>query len=330
MSKEKAALSAANNVFEPDSNEIDLRYRSYLKPQKHTALNVSVLSNLSNSQPSGAKLSKSKKEYVQASDDRLSQGLEALFNALEALYPTLNVRSLQFVDASHQGLQKDLTTGLIVLSAQRQSRLQDSVLDALCKAIEQGGTLLAEINIADTPLESLLSAHHQLTQLIDQITHCRTRSPLVLSPSLPANLPLTPNDCEHLHPTLVQEHAAVAAQIDPLITESIKPLQPLIKRLSYRLSRWQDLSIHHPLRSQPFRFEALPQEAIYNALAILQGPGLIIVLGSLTEQWQPISGAQFGTQRTREHIRTTQELGANLLHYASLRQQLTTLQSRSQ
>jgi hypothetical protein len=74
----------------------------------------------------------------------------------------------------------------------------------------------------------------------------------------------------------------------------------------------------HPLRTQPFLFSELP--AIdQNPISVMVGGGIIIVIGNLLSA----CGLDSPYSVSRETIRTAQEMGINILHYAWRRRQIT-------
>jgi hypothetical protein len=76
----------------------------------------------------------------------------------------------------------------------------------------------------------------------------------------------------------------------------------------------------HPLRTQPFLFAALPilQQ---KPMQILISGGIVLVIGNLSAAW----GLDEKLSLPRETIRTAQELGINILHFAWARRQMTQL-----
>ncbi|NJN88664.1 MAG: DUF4159 domain-containing protein [Leptolyngbyaceae cyanobacterium SL_7_1] len=86
------------------------------------------------------------------------------------------------------------------------------------------------------------------------------------------------------------------------------------------LTVWSDLPVEHPLRSQPFLFAALP-ELEHSPLQLWSGGGIVLMAGALTAAWAPDPQGL----RSRDHLRTTQELGINLLQFAWQRRHLTQL-----
>jgi hypothetical protein len=86
------------------------------------------------------------------------------------------------------------------------------------------------------------------------------------------------------------------------------------------LNSWEELSRNHPLRTQPFLFAALPiidQQPIQ----LWHGGGIVLLMGELSAAW----GLDEELSLSRSDIRTAQELGINILHFAWRRQQLTQL-----
>jgi hypothetical protein len=101
----------------------------------------------------------------------------------------------------------------------------------------------------------------------------------------------------------------------------VESLQTLItQQLDTPLKAWEELSRNHPLRTQPFLFAALP---IINQqpLQLWHGGGIILIMGELSAAW----GLDEELSLPRSDIRTAQELGINILHFAWHRRQLTQL-----
>lgn len=101
----------------------------------------------------------------------------------------------------------------------------------------------------------------------------------------------------------------------------LETLHDIIKeQLEINLLSWQELSRQHPLRTQPFLFAAAP---IINdqQINILQGDGIVLIEGDLSSHW----GIDDELLLDRNEIRTAQELGINILHFAWRRRQITEL-----
>lgn len=94
-------------------------------------------------------------------------------------------------------------------------------------------------------------------------------------------------------------------------------LPPMLGR---SLQHWYLLPKEHPLRSQPFLFAA-PPDIDQSFLQVWSGEGVVVVEGGLSVAWAPDSQQR----HTRNDLRTAQEFGINLLHFAHRRRQLTQL-----
>ena len=94
----------------------------------------------------------------------------------------------------------------------------------------------------------------------------------------------------------------------------------LAQQLGTPLEDLKRLNRQHPLRTKPFLFSALPtinQQSIH----LGYGGGIILTVGHLSTAW----GLDEKLSLSRETIRAAQELGINILHFASQRRQLTNL-----
>ena len=93
----------------------------------------------------------------------------------------------------------------------------------------------------------------------------------------------------------------------------------LAQKLGYSL---KPLSKTHDLRRQPFLFAALPLNLHQQPLQIQCDRGVVITSGNLGSLW----GLDEQLSLNREQIRSAQELGINILHYAYKRRNFTQLQ----
>ncbi len=103
-------------------------------------------------------------------------------------------------------------------------------------------------------------------------------------------------------------------------TELRDSIQQLAQQLGTPLQPLTSLR-NHPLRTRPFLFAALPLSH-QQPIQISVGGGILLVTGDLATSWGPDQELNL----SRIMIRTAQELGINLLHYAWRRRQLTGLQ----
>lgn len=105
-------------------------------------------------------------------------------------------------------------------------------------------------------------------------------------------------------------------------TELIGSVQALAQYLQTPLKSLQESRRDHPLRVKPFLFSALPVMD-GNRIQLLSGGGIILAIGNLGGLW----GLDEELTRSRTDIRTAQELGINILHFAWKRKQAISLQS---
>lgn len=105
-------------------------------------------------------------------------------------------------------------------------------------------------------------------------------------------------------------------------TELIQSVQAIAQKLQTPLKSLQEARRDHPLRIKPFLFSALPTiDGV--KIQLLSGGGIILAIGNLGGSW----GLDEQLQRSRTEIRTAQELGINILHFAWKRKQAINLQS---
>jgi hypothetical protein len=108
------------------------------------------------------------------------------------------------------------------------------------------------------------------------------------------------------------------------IKENEEQILSALKELAYGLGSSLDplhqLPRKHPLKTKPFLFSTLPK-LFGQDLQMLCGGGIIAVVGDLSAAW----GANEAFGLSREEIRTSHELGINILNYASRRKILKQL-----
>jgi hypothetical protein len=81
-----------------------------------------------------------------------------------------------------------------------------------------------------------------------------------------------------------------------------------------------ELIENHPLRKTPFLFNQLPS-VNKQPILVLNCEGIIVVIGNLSSAW----GLNGNLSLSRETIRSAQEMGMNILHFAWRRRELTQL-----
>ena len=103
-------------------------------------------------------------------------------------------------------------------------------------------------------------------------------------------------------------------------TEFANSIEALIQKLGINLEDWTSLNPLHPLRRKPFLFAALPN-LTQRKIHIFSGIGIIVIAGDLSPAW----GLDEQMSLDRNTIRTAQELGINILHFAWHRRHLMQL-----
>ncbi|MBD2438006.1 DUF4159 domain-containing protein [Nostoc sp. FACHB-110] len=132
----------------------------------------------------------------------------------------------------------------------------------------------------------------------------------------------------------VQESANLKSYLDSggvLLVESptdavdrLESILEITESLATPLEDLRRLDKHHPLRTQPFLFAALP--AInQKPMQILVAGGIVLVIGDLSLAW----GLDEKLTLPRETIRTAQELGINILNFAWKRKRMTQLRQQT-
>lgn len=103
----------------------------------------------------------------------------------------------------------------------------------------------------------------------------------------------------------------LSESIQALAQKLAQPLQPL------------STMRHHPIRTRPFLFSALPL-VHQQPIQISSSHGIVLIQGDVASAW----GLDDSLSVSRVVLRTAQEFGVNLLHYAWRRRQLTGLQQQ--
>jgi hypothetical protein len=117
---------------------------------------------------------------------------------------------------------------------------------------------------------------------------------------------------------LQSELQAIEAEIATALEQIPNQLGAIAQKLGNPLQGNGQCLRQHSLRSSPFVFGQLPTIA-QQQLYLLNWDGIVVMVGDLSQHW--IGDEQL----SREAIRTAQELGTNLLHFAWQRHQKTAL-----
>lgn len=108
----------------------------------------------------------------------------------------------------------------------------------------------------------------------------------------------------------------------PDATKLSESVQALSQKLTQPLQPLSTMR-HHPIRTRPFLFSALPMTH-QQPIQVSISSGIILVQGDIASGW----GLDEKLSVSRTVLRTAQEFGINLLHYAWRRRQLMGLQQQ--
>lgn len=229
---------------------------------------------------------------------QLSQSLVDLGQSLSGLYPQLVAAPPRPAVVADNGL---LNWDWVYLSAGQVARLADDELGLLSQHLEQGGTLVVAFDLDQTPLTNLYPLEQEL----------RAAIAAAQQEALPAAL----------QASLTQEYQAVQGNIAQQVNLAFQPLSTLASQMGYPIRGMGTVDLSHALRRYPFLFSSWPVIDNY-PLQVRAWGGLVGVLGPLATAWT----VDPSFQRSRETLRSAQEFGINLLHYAQHRRHLSLLQ----
>jgi len=187
-------------------------------------------------------------------------------------------------------LQSDLGhlpySGFCQLDRSEQQRLGDF--------IKRGGVVLLEAN--NGTLAELLQVEAELSATVAG-NHHRQKSDLQLSAE--------------------QELREIRLCISDAVEKLALPLQDFMHDQQLPMADKGVLATDHPLRSHPFLFSQLPA-VNGHPIGLYAWGGLVLIIGPLSSAWR----ADLAKPISRETLRSAQELGINLLHFAARRRQM--------
>ena len=218
----------------------------------------------------------------------------ANLRSLTSLYPALQVTAWQekdFVNSSNYDL--------LFL---KEQQLEEDVLK---KYLDTGGVILIEIPLTITTKKNIITKQ-KLEKAIAKIIDLESSD----RDSKLATLTRIKDDLE-------QDLKTIQNSLDKEIDRELKKFYQLLET---PLENWENLQPHHPLRTEPFLFAALPSIEGLPIQIFTQG-GIVIIIGDLSSVWE------FNPELAlpRETIRNAQEMTINILHFAWRRRQMTKL-----
>jgi hypothetical protein len=270
-------LNAPNDVFAPQANELDLRYRMLAHSRSIQEIRVGILTNRESYHKSF--------QYLQKSAPFLAPELKInleYFNHPNSLAPdpddveelTTRIAALHLSYGFHRDRReiqngnideieklaiKIVSLDLLYCLDNELKNIKEEGIEAIRAYLKIGGILLIETSDKGWGIEK------QITNFLD------------------------------------------------------KPRSKFMKK---ELKSWQTLDLDHPLRLQPFLFSLLPEFC----KDVKYADGILMIDGNLSNYW----GLTKNLDLPRHSIRTAQEFGLNILHFAWQRRRLTQLCGASQ
>ncbi len=304
LESEVIELSNPQNVLFPQANQLDLRDRptATIKPQK-----VVKVAQLNSANP-------------------VNSNWQYLFNSLDSLYPVMSYQpEIERVNLSGD-LEQLIDCDLLWMTRQELYSLQEAEINNLSQYLASGCVVTIEIPSQETNIGELSAIKHKLQSALTEAQS------LGEFPEIPEQIATELQACEEKLNEQVREithaiadfltfsHEKLEYQQNETelksIPQNISNLIPEINNLSESDSG--TISRNHPLRNQPFLFGQFP---VINdrLIQIFNWGGIILVLGDLSAAW----GINENQNLSRETIRTAQEMGINLLHFAWQKHYLT-------
>jgi hypothetical protein len=275
-------LRFPENIFAPQSNELDFRYRLIAKSRSPGQIRVAAYQGM-------GQLRGISRDEMPPSD------LAYLLQSLSSLYPAIDcIDENQLTPLQLESIDAIASYDLIYLTADQLQALAELEFEVLKRYHQMGGAIAIEMRDTKTSFGEMEKVKQDLQKAIVAV-------------SLLDNLA----DYENL---LKNELAAISSKL----ATAIQPILDLCDRaFQTQLTPLTNLS-NHPLQLHPFLFSACP--TLDNELiSIWVDRGIIVVMGNLSSAW----GLNHLPPLPRDQIRTAQEMGINLLHFAWKRKQLT-------
>ena len=293
----KVQLITPPDVFYPDYNQLDLRYRLQAQSRPQAIAQIATYNNSSGSA--------SQLEELMGISPRDSEVVPTVSNlsyflqSVAGLYPALQgADEVGELTLQPEEASKLLEYDLFFLTSQQFQSLGEPELDSLQQYLKSGGVVVVEASTKGTSIEELSKIKQELeNNLID----------------FPEDEELT----QYRH-DLEEELGNITAKLQEQIDEVCHIFQDFTDRLKTPLKSLEQLDRNHPIRTKPFLFAGLPQ-INKHPISIWIGGGIVVVIGNLSSAW----GLDEKLSLSRETIRTAQEMGINILHFAWRRRQLT-------
>jgi hypothetical protein len=226
-----------------------------------------------------------------------------LLRSLSTLYPTM-AGTVQTLSGNLS--QDDLSPYDLLHFTQREFvSLGPTEADAIQQAVKAGTVLFVEVSTLGQPIAQLGKLHYDLQKAIMQAKNTANAS--------------------QLQADLETEFSAITQELNQHLREMQYAVQHTAMQMGLSIHEPEAIDIHHLLRHQPFLFSQFPiinEHPIY----IFSFGSILLVIGDLCGSWCLDNALTM----PREILRSAQEMGINLLHFAARHHHLTQLQSPPQ
>ncbi|MTJ53148.1 hypothetical protein FJR38_11100 [Anabaena sp. UHCC 0253] len=221
-----------------------------------------------------------------------ASNLSYLLQSLNSLYPSLEALHVGDSESSNPNLPTDYN--LISVTDTQIQKFDAQGINILQSYLQTGGVILIEHLTNTHKIGGLIKAKQDLQQEI-----------------------------MNLEEELIDEREILTEELRSQ-TDTVKAILDQIaheynQKLNTKLQPLTELT-NHPLRKTPFLFDQLPS-INQQPISILADGGIIVVIGKLSSAW----GNNGNLSLSRETIRSAQEMGINILHFAWRRKELTQL-----
>lgn len=282
----EAQLIPCVDVLQPGANQLDLRYR--VPVQARSPHQVQVAYGLT-------------RQVAAISTPTIGQNWAYLLQALPGLYPALQGSDVQAIPLT-TSLDEAQNLTLLYLTHDQWVELSDPERSTLRHYLSNGTTALVELSAQAAGIAELGKERQRLRGAIDLLD---------LDPDVEAEQQVE----------LAAELRALEADIACRAEEAARTVWEDAQDMGVADHTSGTIDRHHLLRTTPFLFAQWPI-VNHQPLHLYHWGGIVVVIGSLSSAW----GLDETLSLPRETIRSAQELGINLLHFACYRQQLLQLQ----
>lgn len=282
----KVQLSQSDNVFLPRKNQVDLRYRQPAIARPQGIVRMAIVPQNS------------------PADNVISAYLSGLLQSVASLYPALQGIEEVGQVKLEAGVQSKLLLehNIIYVTYQQFITLSEVEIGILKEYDQMGGVVLVELDPKTTDLKELTQVHNKLQKTL-------------------INFQQYEIELTGIRQQFEQELEETKKSIEKQIEKVNLQVQQITRQIS---SCQEDSGVifrQHPLRNQPFLFGQFPLVEDQE-IKIFNWGSIILVIGPLSSAW----GLGESFNLPREMIRTAQEIGINILHFAWRRRQLMQLQ----